>query len=96
MEEKENSILEQEEKKSWSETPYERAPWVPIAHGQTILPQNEQKSNNDLTDDQVLQSRMEPIGKSFAKPLTRKDTGHSNSDDPNGKKANLPSNFTRI
>lgn len=81
--------------KSWEETPYQRAEWVPIKHSEYIPPQKDQSSNNNLTNDQVLQPRAEPVGNSHAKPLTRTDTGHSVSDEPAGKKANLPSNFTR-
>lgn len=94
---KEESILEQEQPKAWAETERIRPPWVPIAHGEHVLPQNDQKSNNKLTDEQVLQSRAEPVTISTAKPIGgRKDTGHGQSDDPSGRKQNLPSNFTRI
>lgn len=94
----EKSILEQEQPKSWAETERVRPDWVPIKHGERVLPQNEQKSNNNLTDDQVLQSREEPVTiSSSAKPIGgRKDTGHGQSDEPSGRNRSLPSNFTRI
>lgn len=94
---KEESILEQEQPKAWAETPRILPPWVPIKHAQRIPCLKDQKSNNNLTDEQVLQPRAEPITISTAKPIGgRKDTGHGQSDEPSGRKQNLPSNFTRI
>lgn len=94
----EKSILEQEEQKSWAQTERVRPPWVAQKHGETVKPQSEQKSNNDLTDEQVLQPRAEPVTMgSSAKPISgRKDTGHGPSDEPSGRLRNLPSNFSRI
>jgi hypothetical protein len=90
------SILEQETK-AWAEIPRIRPPWIAQKHGKTIAPQMDQKSNNSLTEEQVLQPRFDPVIISTAKPIGgRKDSGHGQSDEPSGKKANLPSNFARI
>ena len=89
-------ILEQEqEARPWVETPRVRPPWVPIKHGKIVLPQNVQKSTNDLTDEQVLQPRAQKVEQaSTAKPLAgRHDTGHGASDEPGGKRGN---SFNRV
>ena len=66
--------------------------WVPIKHGETIAPQCDQKSNLDLSDEQVLQPRTEPIvSGSQATPINgRHDTGHGASDEPSGAKRTYP------
>lgn len=60
--------LQPQEKKTLNEpfVPWEqqerlRPKWVQNEHGETIAPQRDQKSNNSLTDEQVLQSRTQPI-----------------------------------
>ena len=92
--ENEKSLLEKEQSKPWAETERIRPPWVANKHGEHVKPQNEQKSNNNLTNEQVLQPRDEKVSESStAKPLS---DIHSSGDDPAGSKRNLPSNFSRI
>jgi hypothetical protein len=69
-----------------------RPKWVAQKHGETILPQSQQKSNNDLTDAQVLQPRDEPVGEnSQATPIDgRHDSGHGVSDHDSGSKKTYP------
>lgn len=59
-------------KDSWISTEYKRAPWIRpgLQLGEHIAAPNEQASNNDLQDDEVLQRRDEPIGASLAHPLS--------------------------
>jgi hypothetical protein len=65
----ESKVLEPKE--PWTVRERVRPPWVPIKHGQTIPPPNEQKSNLHLTDEQVMKKRTEPIvNGSSAKPLS--------------------------
>lgn len=65
---------EDKKKDNWIDTPYKRAPWVPIKHSETIPPPNEQASNLDLKPKDVLQSRDEPVGSgSNAFPLKSVD-----------------------
>ena len=97
MIEEPKEVEQEEPPRPWAEVERVRPPWQLQKHGEFILPQNSQKSNNDLTDDQVLQPRDEPVIISTAKPISgRKGTGGGTSDEPSGKKANLPSNFSRI
>ena len=57
-------------KSPWAEIRHVRVPWVREKHGKQVLPPNDQTSNQDLTNKQVLQPRVEPIGMmSTAKPL---------------------------
>ena len=76
----------------WESAERKRPPWVAIRHGKTIPPQMDQKSNQTLTDDQVMQSRTQPIATgSQATPIDgRHDTGHGQSDDPSGAKRTYP------
>ena len=69
-----------------------RPPWVAIRHAKTIPPQMDQKSNQTLTDDQVMQSRTQPIATgSNATPIDgRHDTGHGQSEEPSGAKRTYP------
>ena len=67
-----------EPKAPWAARERERPKWVPIAHGKTVLPPNEQASNLKLTDEQVMQKRTEPIA-STAPPLNL-GGGQSKSD----------------
>jgi hypothetical protein len=62
----ESKVLEP--KIAWAARERERTKWVPIAHGERVLPPNEQKSNLHLTDEQVMKKRNEPIA-STAPPL---------------------------
>jgi hypothetical protein len=65
----EKTVLEPKE--PWAARERERMKWVPIAHGERVLPPNEQKSNLHLTDEQVMKKRTEPIvNGSSAKPLS--------------------------
>ena len=48
-------------KEPWAARERERAPWVKVKYGETVAPQNEQASNLHLTDEQVMQKRVEPI-----------------------------------
>jgi hypothetical protein len=54
---------------AWPTTSYERPVWVREKHGKTIAEPNAQKSNNEFSNDQVLQPRAEKVGKSNAFPL---------------------------
>ena len=76
----------------WENAERVRPPWVAIRHAKTIPPQMDQKSNQTLTDDQVMQSRTQPIATgSNATPIDgRHDTGHGQSDEPSGAKRTYP------
>lgn len=56
---------------SWAERVRDDVPWIKpaVKYAQEVLPPNEQKSNVKLTDDQVMQKRDEPVGKSAAFPI---------------------------
>jgi len=54
----------------WSVRPYRRAPWIRVKYGKTVKPQAQQSSNLHLSDEQVLFSRTQEIGHSFASPLS--------------------------
>ena len=56
-------------KSAWVSSAYERAPWVREKHGEIIEPPNMQASNSELANENVLQERAEPVGKSAAFPL---------------------------
>jgi hypothetical protein len=74
----ESKVLEP--KTPWAAQERVRPPWVPIKHGKTVLPPNDQKSNLNLTNEQVMKSRTEPIANgSSAKPLS--GAGTNGSDD---------------
>jgi hypothetical protein len=64
--------LKVEPKLPWAAAERPKVPWIPVdvKFGKVILPPNDQKSNLDLPDKDVLQARDEPIGVSFAKPLS--------------------------
>lgn len=47
----------------------DRIPWVRTKCAERVKPQNQQASNLHLANDQVMQSRTEPIGKSNAGQL---------------------------
>ncbi len=55
---------------SWGERDRDAVPWIPdnIRFGKTVKPPNEQ-SRPLITNEQVLQSRDEPVGKSMAFPI---------------------------
>lgn len=58
-------------KSPWAAIRHVRLEWMREKHGKTVKPQNEQTSNQHLTDAQVMQKRDEPIGTmSTAKPLS--------------------------
>lgn len=63
------SDQEQPKKVSWLNQVYQRARWLRVKYGQRVLPQNQQSSNLDLSDDQVMRRREEPVTHSFAFPL---------------------------
>jgi hypothetical protein len=72
----EKTVLEP--KTPWAAAERVRPPWVPIKHGQTVLPPNDQKSNLHLSDEQVMKKRTEPIvNGSSAKPLSGAGTNQS-------------------
>lgn len=52
---------EQKQKVSWTNVAYQRIPWLRVKYGQRVLPQNQQRSNLSLADEQVLQRRDEPL-----------------------------------
>ena len=64
--------LKVEPKLPWAATERPRVPWIPVdvKFGKTVAPPNEQKSNAPLTAKEVLQPRDEPIGESFAPPIS--------------------------
>lgn len=78
--------------KPWEEQERMRPPWVPVEHGEQVLPPNDQKSNLKLSDDEVMQSRTEPVGqRSYAPPLNGRDgIGQGSSDEPSGSKRTYP------
>jgi hypothetical protein len=84
--------LEKEEEKPWSARERVKPVWVVQTHGEFVKPQCDQKSNNALTDEQVLQPRDEPVTlASTAKPLTgRTGTAGGASDEPSGAKRTYP------
>jgi len=59
------SVDNKEVKKNWIDTPYARAPWVPIQHGEIVEPPNEQRSNLKLADSEVMKSRTEETSNAF-------------------------------
>ena len=76
----------------WESSERIRPEWQLQKHGERVLPQVLQKSNQTLTDDQVMQSRTQPIATgSNATPIDgRHDTGHGQSDEPSGAKRTYP------
>lgn len=66
-------------KDPWAAQERVRPPWVNVKYGETVAPPNEQTSNLNLTDEQVMQKRVQPIV-SAAPPLN-KGAGESASDD---------------
>ena len=58
-------------KLEWTRRSEQRAAWIrpEIKHGERVLPPNEQASNLQLADSEVLQPRSEPVGSSVALPL---------------------------
>jgi hypothetical protein len=77
---------------AWEAQERVRPPWVQEKHGETIAPPMEQKSNVKLMDEQVLQSRTQPIvSGSQATPIDgRHDRNSGASDEPSGSKRNYP------
>ena len=73
----ESKVLEP--KQPWAAQERIRAPWVKVQYGQTVAPPNDQKSNLNLSDEQVMKKRNEPIA-STAPPLNL-GGGQSKSDD---------------
>ena len=51
MIEEPKEVEQEEPPRPWAEVERVRPPWQLQKHGEFILPQNSQKSNNDLTDD---------------------------------------------
>ena len=74
----------------WESRERPRPPWVKdsVHYSETIPPWFEQKSNLKLTNEQVLQPRVEDIAtSSSASPLAgRHSTGSGASDEPSGNK----------
>ena len=72
----------------WEGTERVRPPWQLQKHGKVVAAPNDQKSNQKLTDEQVLQPRTEPIiSGSQATPLDgRHGTASGPSDEPSGRK----------
>jgi hypothetical protein len=59
----------------WETTERERPLWTPQNHfGKRVLPLLEQ-NNNDIPNEQVLQPRDEPVGKSAAFPINGREFG---------------------
>jgi hypothetical protein len=56
-------------KSAWISTSYERAPWMRTKCAERVAPPNEQATNNELSDAEVLQPRAEPVGISHAFPI---------------------------
>jgi hypothetical protein len=71
---------------AWESQERVRPPWVAQKHSERVLPQMDQKSNNDIATNLVLQPRDEKIGvNSQATPITgRHGTGNGASDEPSG------------
>ena len=57
---------------SWVNQSYHRTKWIRVNYGQVVRPPNKQSSNLHLANDLVMQRRDEPIGHSFAFPLSTK------------------------
>lgn len=86
LKEQDKSILEKEQDKfiPWESLERVKPPWVLEKHGERVLPQNRQKSNQKLTNEQVLQPRDEKIGMgSYATPLAPRNM---ESDEHSGRK----------
>jgi hypothetical protein len=68
----ENELLPVEPKLSWAASERPKIPWIKpsVKYAEQIAPPNDQASNLDLPDKLVLQPRDEPIGVSFAPPLS--------------------------
>jgi len=67
-------------KEPWAAQERIRAPWIRagVKYGETVLPPNDQTSNLNLTNEQVMKSRNEPIvDGSSAKPLSGEGANHS-------------------
>ena len=69
----ETKPIEQVKRTSWVNTMYQRTPWLRVQYAQRVLPPNQQRSNNSLADELVMQRRNDPI--SFAFPMNTHDVG---------------------
>ena len=60
-------------KEPWAARERVRAPWIRagVKYGETVLPPNDQASNPNLTNEQVMKSRTEPVMNSSAPPLNK-------------------------
>lgn len=78
----------------WEQRERARAPWTVEGHfGETVAPPNEQKTNNKLSNEEVLQPRDEPVGISHAFPLRG---GNESSGPLEQSGSNKPTNKTGI
>jgi hypothetical protein len=60
-----------EDMQDWEALERVKPPWVPIEHGERVLPPNDQDVQEPITNEMVLQRRDEPVvgGNSSARPL---------------------------
>jgi hypothetical protein len=65
-----NDIDTEKELQDWESSERIKPEWVPIKHGKTVKPPNDQDNPQPLTNEMVLQPRAESIGKSFATPIS--------------------------
>lgn len=68
---KADNLQVEQNKEDWEITERVKPPWIKdtVNYSKTILPPNDQKSNNTFADEQIFQPRDEAIGKSFAPPI---------------------------
>lgn len=76
----------------WEQQERIRPDWVAQAHGEIVLPPNQQKSNSTLSDEEVMGKRTDPVATSSqATPITgRHGTASGPSDEPSGAKRMYP------
>jgi len=76
----------------WEGKERARPDWFLIKHGETVAPQKDQASNNNLANNLVLQSRDEKVSESSqATPITGRDgTSSDVSDHDSGSKKTYP------
>jgi hypothetical protein len=76
-----------EDLQAWESLERVKPPWVAIVHGETILPPNDQKVAQPLTNEQVLQRRDEKVvgGSSSARPLNGRGQDHGASESSQSK-----------
>lgn len=80
------AIAVKEPEKPWTEREYKRAKWIKakVRFGEHIKPPNEQSSNTNLSDREVMQPRNENITQGSAATPLRKS--NMESDEPSGRK----------